>query len=135
MPRQRSPSGCSMRIGWVCQRWPPELQALQVNSTKQALDHAKLVQDSELHKPLLLTPYMIHKFHARRPLTSQMSGVTTFVLVVSNREEGAQGSLAMPRVALGISSLQMIGVQLRRETLHQSPLASSIHRTLSESAA
>ena len=73
---------------WCYQKWSPALGSLVIDEDRPPLQHAKLVEALQLVLPIILQPYMIHGFHATRPLAGNMTGVTTFQLDVSNRTKG-----------------------------------------------
>ena len=57
---------------WCYQKWSPALGSLVVDETRSPLQHAKLVEALLLVLPLVMLPYMIHRFHATRPLAGNM---------------------------------------------------------------
>ena len=75
---------------------------------------------------------MIHRFHSRRPLTADMSNITTFQLEISNRTEGSQEVWRCLESLSGSAALQLIGLQLRRESLKQSPAAEWVQKLQQE---
>ena len=75
-----------------------------------------------------MLPYMIHRFHATRPLAGNMTGITAFQLNISNRTKGHQTVWE----CMEVSALQIIGLQLRRDTLKQSPAAALVQQALAE---
>ena len=96
------------------------------------LQHAKLVEALQLVLPIILQPYMIHRFHATRPLAGNVTGVTTFQLDTSNRTKGHNTVWECLEALTGLSALQIIGPQLRRDTLKQSPTAALVQQALAE---
>ena len=102
---------------WCYQKWSP---------------HAKLVEALQLVLPIILQPYMIHRFHATRPLAGNVTGLTTFQLDISNRTKGHNTVWECLEALTGLSALQIIGLQLRRDTLKQSPAATLVQQALAE---
>ena len=102
---------------WCYQKWSPALGSLVVDEGRPPLPHMKLVEALQLLLPIIMQPYMIHRFHATRPLADTMTGITAFQLDISNRTKG---------------HLQVIGLQLRRDTLKQSPAAALVQQALAE---
>ncbi len=96
------------------------------------LQHTKLVEALQLVLPIILQPHMVHRFHATRPLTGNMTGVTTFQLDISNRTKGHPTVWECMEALTGLSALQIIGLQLRRDTLKQSPAAALVQQALAE---
>ena len=92
----------------------------------------KLVEALQLVLPIILQPYMIHRFHATRPLAGNMTGVTTFQLDISNRTKGHNTVWECMEALTGLSALQIIGLQLRRDTLKQSLAAALVQQPLAE---
>ena len=70
---------------WVYQKWSPSTNALVVNESRTALHQDRMLADLETLTTLLQRPHMVHRFHSRRPLTADMSNITTFQLEISNR--------------------------------------------------
>ena len=58
---------------WCYQKWSPALGSLVVDETRSPLQHAKLVEALLLVLPLVMLPYMIHRFHATRPLAGNVT--------------------------------------------------------------
>eukprot|EP00439_Symbiodinium_sp_Y106_P053665 s5701_g7.t1 len=109
---------------WCYQKWSPALGSLVIDEDRPPLRHAKLVE--------ALQPYMIHRFHAARPLAGNVTGVTTFQLDISNRTKGHNTVWECLEALTGLSALQIIGLQLRRDTLKQSPAATLVQQALAE---
>ena len=82
--------------------------------------------------PLIMQPHMIHRFHATRPLTRNMTGIATFQLDISNRTSGHQQVWECLEALTGLTALQVIGLQLRRDTLKQSPAAALVQQALAD---
>ena len=114
------------------QQWSPALGSLVIDEDRPPLQHAKLVEALQLVLPIILQPYMIHRFHATRPLAGNMTGVTTFQLDISNRTKGHNTVWECLEALTGLSALQIIGLQLRRDTLKQSPAATLVQQALAE---
>ena len=57
-----------------------------------------------------------------------MTGVTAFQLDVSNRTKGHNTVWECLEALTGLSALQIIGLQLRRDTLKQSPAATLVQQ-------
>ena len=117
---------------WCYQKWSPALGSLVIDEDRPPLQHAKLVEALQLVLPIILQPYMIHGFHATRPLAGNMTGVTTFQLDISNRTKGHNTVWECLEALTGLSALQIIGLQLRRDTLKQSPAATLVQQALAE---
>ena len=117
---------------WCYQKWSPALGSLVIDEDRPPLQHAKLVEALQLVLPIILQPYMIHRFHATRPLAGNMTGVTTFQLDISNRTKGHNTVWECLEALTGLSALQIIGLQLRRDTLKQSPAAALVQQALAE---
>ncbi|CAE7226209.1 unnamed protein product, partial [Symbiodinium natans] len=111
---------------WCYQKWSPALGSLVVDEGRPPLPHAKLVEALQLLLPIIMQPYMIHRFHATRPLADTMTGVTAFQLDISNRTKGHPTVWETLEALTGLSAMQVIGLQLRRDTLKQSPAVADI---------
>ena len=117
---------------WCYQKWSPALGSLVVDEGRPPLPHAKLVEALQLLLPIIMQPYMIHRFHATRPLADTMTGVTAFQLDISNRTKGHPTVWETLEALTGLSAMQVIGLQLRRDTLKQSPAAALVQQALAE---
>ena len=73
---------------WCYQNWSPALGSLVVDDTRPPLPDGKLMEVIQHALPLTMKHFMIHRFHATRPLASNMTGATTFQFDVSNRTSG-----------------------------------------------
>ena len=105
-----------------------EPSGLVIDEDRPPLQHAQLVEALQLVLPIIMQPYMIHRFHATRPLAGNMTGVTTFQLDISNRTKGHNTVWECLEALTGLSALQIIGLQLRRDTLKQSPAATLVQQ-------
>ena len=117
---------------WCYQKWSPALGSLVVDETKSPLLRTKLLEALSSVLPLIMQPYMIHRFHATRPLTGNMTGITTFQLNVSNRTAGHQRVWECLEIMTVLTALQVIGLQLRRDSLKQSPAAALVQQALAD---
>ncbi|CAE7314010.1 TRPT1, partial [Symbiodinium sp. CCMP2592] len=119
---------------WCYQKWSPALGSLVEDENRPPLAHTKLVEALQLVLPLIMQPYMVHRFHATRPLAGNMTGITTFQLDVSNRTKGHMTVWECLEALTGLAALQVIviGLQLRRDSLKQSPAAALVQQALAE---
>ena len=117
---------------WSYQKWSPALGSLVADEARTPLPRAKLMEALMGVLPLLTQPHMIHRFHATRPLTGNMTGITTFQLDISNRTSGHQQVWECLEAMTGLTALQAIGLQLRRDTLKQSPAAALVQQALAD---
>ena len=117
---------------WSYQKWSPALGSLVADEARAPLPHTKLIEAIMAVLPLLMQPHMIHPFHATRPLTGNMTGIATFQLDISNRTSGHQQVWECLEALTGLTALQVIGLQLRRDTLKQSPAAALVQQALAD---
>ena len=117
---------------WSYQKWSPALGSLVADEARTPMPRTKLMEALMGVLPLLMQPHMIHRFHATRPLTGNMTGITTFQLDISNRTSGHQQVWECLEAMTGLTSLQAIGLQLRRDTLKQSPAAALVQQALAD---
>ena len=117
---------------WSYQKWSPALGSLVADEARAPLPHTKLIEAIVAVLPLIMQPHMIHRFHATRPLTGNMTGVATFQLDISNRTSGHQQVWECLEALTGLTALQVIGLQLRRDTLKQSPAAALVQQALAD---
>ena len=123
--------GDEMAEGWPLELLPA-LGSLVADEARAPLPHTKLIEAIMAVLPLLMQPHMIHRFHATRPLTRNMTGVATFQLDISNRTSGHQQVWECLEALTGLTALQVIGLQLRRDTLKQSPAAALVQQALAD---
>ncbi|CAE7583587.1 unnamed protein product [Symbiodinium sp. CCMP2592] len=118
---------------WCYPQWSPALGSLVVDEDRPPLplQHTKLVA-LQLVLPLIMLPYMIHRFHPTRPLAGNMTGMTSFELDISSRTKGNHTAWDFLEALTGLSALQIIGLQLRRDTLKQSLAAGLVQQALAE---
>ena len=114
---------------WSYQKWSPALGSLVADEARAPLPHTKAILAV---LPLIMQPHMIHRFHATRPLTGNMTGIATFQLDISNRTSGHQQVWECLEALTGLTALQVIGLQLRRDTLKQSPAAALVQQALAD---
>ena len=117
---------------WSYQKWSPALGSLVADEARTPMPHTKLMEALMGVLPLLMQPHMIHRFHATRPLTGNMTGITTFQLDISYRTSGHQQVWECLEAMTGLTALQVIGLQLRRDTLKQSPAAALVQQALAD---
>ena len=115
---------------WQYQVWDSQDKCLKVDVNKQPMAHRDLLSCLDLLVKQILLPGMINRFHATKPLTPQPQGQTTFLLEVSLRCKEADQVWRALELMAGLSALQMIGLQLKRDTLRRGPLADSIQKAL-----
>ena len=65
--------------------------------------------------PLLGTPFMVNRFHANGGLKGKSNKVVAFQLEISNRTPGCQDVWQVLEKLRGLSALQLIGIQLKRD--------------------
>ena len=78
--------------------------------------------------PLLGTPFMVNRFHANGGLKETNNKVVAFQLEISNRTPGCQDVWQVLEKLRGLSALQLIGIQLKRDSFRQSPAADAVQK-------
>ena len=102
---------------WNYQQWDSEQQALKVSETRQPVNHQDLIGRIGQLTELVLGKDIIHQFNATHTLTPNKTGVTTFLLEVGLRAQGVETTWNTLEMIAGLSALQVIGLQIRREAL------------------
>ena len=125
--------GWLTEAGWQYQTWCPSMGALMVNKDKAPVPPQQVIQELKEIIPLLSTPYMIHRFHANRAIKESSDRVSAFQLEVSGRTEGSHKVWRALETLSNCSVLQIIGIQLRRDTLRHSPAAELVQKLISNS--
>ena len=106
--------------GWRYQTWsgplfrtngPPDLMAML-----------------ETMLPLLGTPYMVNRFHANGGLKETSSKVVVFQLEISSHTPRCQKVWQALEQLVGLTALQLVGIQLKRDSLKQSPAADAVQQ-------
>ena len=115
---------------WQFQVWDTQEKCLKVDAHRPAMAHKDLLGSLDLLVKLILQPGMINRFHATKPLTPQPQGQTTFLLEVSLRCKDADQVWQALESMAGLSALQMVGLQIKKDSLRRGPLADSIQKAL-----
>ena len=71
---------------------------------------------------------MVNRFHANGGLKETNNKVVAFQLEICNRTPGCQNVLQVLEKLRGLSALQLIGIQLKRDSLRQSPAADAVQK-------
>ena len=120
--------------GWLTdQTWSPSMGALVVNPDKAPVPTQQIVKELKEIIPLLSVPYMIHRFHANRAMKETSDRVSAFQLEVSGRTEGSRKVWLALETLSNCSVLQIIGIQLRRDSLRRSPAPELVQKLISNS--
>ena len=119
---------------WNYQQWDSEQQALKVCETKPPMNHQDLIGRVSQLTELVLGKDVIHRFNATHTMTPTKTGVTTFLLEVGLRAHGVETTWNTLEMMAGLSALQVIGLQLRREGLRRCGLANDVQKLLHTSA-
>ncbi|CAE7730529.1 pol [Symbiodinium sp. CCMP2592] len=114
---------------WVFQEWSHEKHCLQVDSNKTPTTTEDLLNTLRELKTLA-TSEVISAFFSNRPLTEHMQGhMVVFQLDVSFRKEVAHRFYVLLEALQGQASLQLCGVQLRKEGFRRSPAVQKLAET------
>ncbi|CAE7235568.1 pol [Symbiodinium sp. CCMP2592] len=106
---------------WVFQEWSHEKHCLQIDSSRNPTTTEELLNILRELKTLA-TSEVISAFFSNRPLTEHMQGhMVVFQLDVSFRKEVAHRFYVLLEALQGQASLQLCGVQLRKEGFRRSP--------------
>ncbi|CAE7175628.1 unnamed protein product [Symbiodinium microadriaticum] len=119
---------------WNYQQWDGEQQALKVNEAKPPMGHQDLIGRVGQLTELVLGKDVIHRFNATHTLTPNKTGVATFLLEVGLRAQGVETTWNTLELLAGLSALQVIGLQIRREGLRRGGLANDVQKLLYASA-
>ncbi|CAE7216565.1 pol [Symbiodinium sp. CCMP2592] len=115
---------------WVFQEWSHEKHCLQVDSNKTPATTEDLLNTLRERKTLA-TSEVISAFFSNRPLTEHMQGhMVVFQLDVSFRKEVAHRFYVLLEALQGQASLQLCGVQLRKEGFRRSPAVQKLAEML-----
>ena len=112
---------------WVYQTWDHANKVLKTDDEKAPMDHEALLT---LLKELksLATQDTISRFHATRPILGELKGpMVTFILDVSFRTEASNEMYRKLCQLLGLSALQGVGLQIKKEGFKRSPGVQKLH--------
>ncbi|CAE7616492.1 pol [Symbiodinium sp. CCMP2592] len=115
---------------WVFQEWSHEKHCLQIDSSRDPTTTEDLLNILRELKTLA-TSEVISAFFSNRPLTEHMQGhMVVFQLDVSFRKEVAHRFYVLLEALQGQASLQLCGVQLRKEGFRRSPAVQKLAEML-----
>ena len=100
---------------------------LKTDDEKAPMDHEALLT---LLKELksLATQDTISRFHATRPILGELKGpMVTFILDASFRTEASNEMYRKLCQLLGLSALQGVGLQIKKEGFKRSPGVQKLH--------
>ena len=119
---------------WNYQRWDGEQQALVIDEARQPVNHQDLIGKVGQFAEIVLNKDVIHRFNATHSLSMNKTGTSTFLLEVGLRAQGVELAWAILEAISGLSALQVIGLQVRREGLRRGGLANDVQKLLNASA-
>ena len=112
---------------WQYQTWSPSLGAL-IADERDPLSNHDVVEMLFRVIPFLGTPFMVNRFHANGGLKETNIKVAAFQLEISNNTPGCQDVWQVLEKLRGLSALQLIGMQMKRDSLRQSPAADAVQK-------
>ena len=115
---------------WVFLRWDNK-EKKHVKDTQEPLEHVTAVQMVQQILMLCSYPDTIGRYHALRPLTSNLSAeVLPFMLVLQNRTQESHQLYTCVRRLCRSSCTHLVGMTMRPSRLGRSPLAQQIDKLL-----
>ena len=115
---------------WLYLKWDNQAKK-HVKDAQESLEHVTTVQLVQQIMLLCAYPDTIGRFHALRPLTSNLaSDVIPFMLTLQNRTQESHQLYTCIRRLCRNSSTHLVGMTLRPSRLGRSPLAQQIDRLL-----
>lgn len=115
---------------WAYQVWDHTNKVLKVDGEKEPMHHEALLT---LLKELkaLVTQDTISRFHATRPILGELKGpLVTFILDVSFRTAASNEMYSKLCQLIGLSALQGVGLQIKKEGFKRSPGIQKLHDML-----
>ncbi|CAE7707358.1 acnA, partial [Symbiodinium necroappetens] len=119
---------------WNYQKWDGDQQALVIDEARQPVNHQDLIGKVGQFAEIILNKDVIHRFNATHSLSVNKTGTSTFLLEVGLRAQGVELAWAILETISGLSALQVIGLQVRREGLRRGGLANDVQKLLNASA-
>ncbi|CAE7298476.1 acnA, partial [Symbiodinium microadriaticum] len=115
---------------WKYQKWDGEQQALVIDESRQPMNHQDLIGKVGQFSEIVLSKDVIHRFNATHSLSPAKTGTSTFLLEVGLRASGVETAWAILEMISGLSALQVIGLQIRREGLRRGGLANEVQKLM-----
>ncbi|CAE7558575.1 acnA, partial [Symbiodinium necroappetens] len=119
---------------WNYQRWDGEQQTLVIDEARPPVNHQDLIGKVGQFAEIVLNKDVIHRFNATHSLSMAKTGTSTFLLEVGLRAQGVELAWAILEAISGLSALQVIGLQVRREGLRRGGLANEVQKLMNASA-
>ncbi|CAE7531530.1 unnamed protein product [Symbiodinium microadriaticum] len=115
---------------WAYQVWDHTEKVLKTDEERAPMDHTTLMT---LLKELkaLATQDTIARFHSTRPILGEIKGpLVTFILDVSYRTEASNEMYNKLCRLIGLSALQGVGLQIKKEGYKRSPGIQKLHEMI-----
>ena len=107
---------------WVYQRWNATEKKLEV-APQPGIPHQDMLSLMTQLCSDLATTGVVHRFHSTRPMGVNQHSTLVFLLELGYRTEPAQRVVTSMQKLQRNAALQIVGSQLRPESLRRSPLA------------
>ena len=115
---------------WRYQKWDVDNQVLQIDEARAPVPHQELVGLVSKIAELVTHRDVVHRFNATHPITVDKEGVSTFMLEIGLRARGVEDTWNGLETLANLAALQIIGMQIRRESLRRGGLADEVQRLL-----
>ena len=126
MKKAKESGWCNEQGQWVYQKWSPSNHVLEQDVARASVPTLvvmKLIEDLKV----LTTAEIVTAFHSKRPLTPDMQGaMVVFHLDVNFRKPEANKFYDLLEQLMGQASLQMGGLQIRKEGYKRSPAVNKL---------
>ena len=104
--------------------------AAVIDESRQPMNHQDLIGKVGQFSEIVLSKDVIHRFNATHSLSPAKTGTSTFLLEVGLRASGVETAWAILEMISGLSALQVIGLQIRREGLRRGGLANEVQKLM-----
>ena len=116
---------------WTFQIWDVKAKMLKVDGTRSPIPHNEMLTKLQTLMQTVTAPEVVHRFRSTRPLRENMEGnVLPFLLDLGLTSPPAMDAQKTLRELTESSVFQVIGVQIRKQTLQRSQLATMLHQYL-----
>ena len=114
---------------WSYQKWDGENQVLEIDESQKPMPHQELGLTQRMSE-LVLQRDVVHRFNATHQISAAKEGTSTFMLEIGLRAKGVEETWSGLERITNLAALQLVGMQVRRESLRRGALANEVQKLL-----